>query len=127
MISGIVGEILVQVKFTLSDGSTFTLNSGSSINSYNFISSLKVNEALSAENNIPIGVNTSNIIDIEIISNNKALIPENTGSVYYGYMNNTAIIEIYITENNEQLYFGKYFVDSWKSSISSDSPNLVKI
>lgn len=127
MVSGIVGEILAQVKFTLSDGSTFTLNSDSSINSYNFISSLKLNESLSAENNIPIGVNTSSILDIEIISNNKALIPENENSTYYGYMNNSAIIEIYITESNEKIYFGKYFVNSWKSSISSDSPNLVKI
>lgn len=127
MVSGIVGEILVQVKFTLSNGSTFILNSGSSINSNNFITSLKLNESLSAENNIPIGVNTSNILDIEIISNNKALIPENENSTYYGYMNNSAIIEIFITESNEEIYFGKYFVNSWKSSISSDSPNLVKI
>lgn len=127
MVSGIVGEILAQVKFTLSDGSTFTLNSDSSINRYNFISSLKLNESLSAENNIPIGVNTSSILNIEIISNNKALIPENENSTYYGYMNNSAIIEIYITESNEEIYFGKYFVNSWRSSISSDTPNLVKI
>lgn len=127
MVSGIVGEILVQVKFTLSNGSIFTLNSGSSINNNNFITSLKLNESLSAENNIPIGVNTSSILDIEIISNNKALIPENENSTYYGYMNNSAIIEIYITESNEEIYFGKYFVNSWKSSISSDTPNLVKI
>ena len=127
MVSGIVGEILVQVTFTLSNGTTFTLNNNSSINTTNFVSSLKIKEALSAENDIPIGVNTSNILDLEIISNNKALIPENTNSTYYGYMNNSAIIEIYITENNEQIYFGKYFVNTWKSSISSDSPNLVKI
>ena len=92
MVSGIVGEILVQVKFTLSNGTTFILNSNSGINTTNFISSLKIKEALSAENDIPIGVNTSNILDLEIISNNKALVPENANSAYYGYMDNSAII-----------------------------------
>lgn len=126
MTSGIVGEITVKVKFTLSNGDSFFLNdSSSSLNTTNFLSSIKLKESISAENNIPIGVNTSNIIDLEIVSNNKALIPENENSTYYGYMNNTAIVELFITESNEEISFGKYFVNSWKSNITSDTPNNV--
>lgn len=128
MINGQVDEIKTQLKFTLSNGEVFILNdSRYSVNNDNYLSSIQLNEEIKSDNNISIGVNSSNTLDIVIVTNNKALIPENENSVYYGYMNDTAIIEVYITESNDTLYFGKYYVKSWTSNITSDTPNNVNI
>lgn len=127
MVSGIVGEISVKLVFTLSNGTTFVLNNGGSINDTNYLTSIKLNESFSADNNIPIGVNTSNVLDLIIVSKNHALIPDNENSIYYGYMNTSATIDIYVTEGEDEIYFGKYYVDKWKSSITSDTPNNVVI
>lgn len=127
MVSGVVGELHVKLKFTLSNGTQFTLNDSSSLNQTNYLSSIKLSESFSADQNIPVGVNTSNVLDLVIVSTNHALIPENENSTYYGYMNNSAIIEIYVTEGEDEIYFGKYYVDKWKSNITSDTPNNVVI
>ena len=127
--SGEVGSLSCKVKFTLSNNSTFTLNSSETINLKNYLSAIKLTEQISAENNIPVGVNSSNVLDLEIISENHALIPENESSIYYGYMDDTAIVELFVTivDEDKEVYFGKYFVDTWKSVITSDEPNKVKI
>lgn len=127
MVSGEAKELSCKVRFTLKNGSVFTLNSSDTINQYNYLSAIKLNEELSAENNIPVGVNSSSVLDLEVISNNKALIPENEDSVYYGYMDDSAILELIVTENSTDVYMGKYYVDSWKSNITSDTPNKVVI
>lgn len=127
MINGEAKELSCKVRFTLKDGSVFTLNSNDSINQYNYLSSIKLTEELSAENNIPVGVNSSSVLDLELISNNKALIPENSSSVYYGYMDDSAILELIVTEDGTDVYMGKYYVNSWKSNVTSDVPNKVII
>lgn len=129
LISGEVGSLSCKVKFTLSNDTSFTLNSSETINLKNYLSAIKLTEQISAENNIPVGVNSSNVLDLEIISENHALIPENESSIYYGYMNDSAIVELYVTivDEKKEVYFGKYFVDTWKSVITSDEPNKVKI
>lgn len=127
MIDGEAKELSCRVRFTLKNGSIFTLNSADLINQYNYLSSIKLTEELSAENNIPVGVNSSNVLDLELISNNKALIPENENSIYFGYMDDTAILELIVTEDSQDVYMGKYFVNTWKSNITSDTPNKVII
>lgn len=127
MVSGEAKELSCKVRFTLSNGTIFTLNGSDTVNQYNYLSSIKLNEELSAENSIPVGVNSSSVLDLEVISNNKALIPENEDSVYYGYMNDTAILELIVTEDGTDVYMGKYYVNTWKSKITSDTPNKVVI
>lgn len=123
MVSGIAGSLYCRIVFHLSNGTDFEFNTADQINTNNFLTSIKLDEKISENNNIPVGVNTSNVLDIEGISTNHALIPDNPDSIYYGYMNNTCIIELYITENNVEHYFGKFFVDSWKSNITDTTPN----
>jgi len=128
MINGQVDRITCKIKFTLSNGTVFILNDNNyDINSDNYLSSIKLREEISSNNDLTIGVNSSNTLDLVIVTNNKALIPENENSLYYGYMNDTAMLEVYIIESNDTLYFGKYYVKTWKSNITSDTPNNVEI
>lgn len=127
MINGNSGELIYKFKFKLSDGSGFVLNSNDEINKQNHVLSYKTNEKISTNSNLPIGVNTSNVLDLEIISKNMALIPENENSIYYGMMNDSAYIDIDVSEDGVEYYYGRYFVNSWKSNKTSDSPNKVVI
>ena len=63
MVSGEAKELSCKVRFTLKNGSVFTLNSADLVNQYNYLSAIKLNEELSAENNIPVGVNSSSVLD----------------------------------------------------------------
>lgn len=127
MINADCRDIKCEVQFILNNKQKFTLNTGDTINLNNYVKSLKLNEVISANGNIPVGVNSSNTLDIEIVSVNKALIPDNEDSVYYGYMNDTAKIIIKIFENDVEHYMGKYYVNTWKSNISNVEPNKVVI
>lgn len=123
MVSGIAGELNCRLVFFLADGTTFSFNTADQINNTNYLTSIKLDEKLSENNYLPVGVNTSNVLDIEGTSVNHALIPDNPNSIYYGYMNNTCYIELYITEDETEYYFGRFFVDSWKSNITNSTPN----
>lgn len=123
MVSGIAGELSCKLIFYLANGDSFSFNSADDINKTNYIVSLKLEEKLSENSYLPVGVNSGSVLDIEGESQNHALIPENKNSMYYGYMNNTCYIELYITENETEHFFGKYFVNSWKSSITDKTPN----
>lgn len=122
------GRIATRVKILFSDGSEYQID-----NMKNIISSLTLDEKLSAETECPVGVISSRILDIKISSTDKSLIPDNEKSIHYGLMNSTAKIELYITEETstgeagtEQL-FGRYFIDEWKTNITNSSPNQVVI
>lgn len=123
MVSGIAGELYCRLVFNLSNGASFSFNTADTINENNFLTSIKLDERLSENSYLPVGINTSNVLDIEGTSKNHALIPDNDDSVYYGYMNNTCYIDLYITENEVEHYFGRFYVDSWKSSITNSTPN----
>ena len=127
MVSGIVGEISCRLVFHLANNTSFSFNTNDDINRNNYLTSIKLDEKLSENNYIPVGVNTATVLDIEGISNNHALIPENTDSMYYGYMNNTCYIDLYVTESGNEYNFGRYYVDSWKSDITDTTPNRFTI
>ena len=116
------GKIDTRVKILFADGSEYTID-----NKKNLISSLKLDEELSAETNCPVGVISSRILDIKISSTDKSLIPDNEKSIHYGLMNSTAKIELYITEAGTEQLFGRYFVDEWSANITNNSPNQVEI
>lgn len=127
MLDGTVRDIRALLKFTLSNGSKFYINSNDNTSKNNYITSFVIKEAISSENNIPIGINTANNIILEMISNDRVLIPDNKNSAYYNYMNDTAIIDVLIYENSKECKFGRYFVTSWKSNITSETPNKIII
>lgn len=114
------GKIDTRVKLLFADGSEYTID-----NIKNIISSLTLDEQLSAETNCPVGVISSRTLDIKISSTDKSLIPDNEKSIHYGLMNNTAKIELYITEAGTEQLFGRYFVDEWSANITNSSPNQV--
>lgn len=127
--NGFAGMIKCTVEFILSNNDTFSLSTGIQDTAQNYIQSIKVEEKLSTNTNMPVGVNNGNVLNIEIVSENNALIPDNKNSIYYGYMNNKAIIKltVYDEENEKTTSFGKYYVKTWKSERDNENPNLVQI
>lgn len=127
--NGFAGQIVCSLKFKLSNGVSFELKTGQQDISDNYIKSVKLDEKISTSTNMPVGVNNGNVLDIELVSDNHALIPDNKNSVYYGYMNSKAIIEITITdtETQKETYFGKYYVTSWTAERNNYNPNIVQI
>lgn len=93
----------------------------------NYISKMDLNESISAETNLPVGVNTSNVLDIEIVTKDRSLIPTNESSPYFGFMNSTSYIDVLLYVNGVETPFGRYYVTSWRSSISDETPNTIKI
>ena len=127
MIDGTNKGIKCILSFKLDDGSNFELSYTSNLNNTNYVKKINFEEKISTSTDMPVGVNNGDVIDIEIISKNRALIPDNKSSIYYGHMNNKAIIEFNIIEQEETIYMGKLFVNSWKSSNNIENPNSVYI
>lgn len=127
--SGFAGEIVCSLTFNLANGKNFSLKTGQQIIQSNYINSVKLSEKISTNTDMPVGVNNSNVLDIEIVSTNHALIPDNKESIYYGYMDNTAIIQLHINEleTGKIVHFGKYYVTSWTAERDNSNPNLVQI
>lgn len=96
----------------------------------NFCSSIKVSEKLysSSRENI-VGNVCGNTLSISAMSYDKLLVENNEDSAFYGYMNNTAYIDInvYIPEEDKTEYFGRYFVEAWESGTSADKSNSISI
>ena len=85
--NGFAGMIKCTVEFILSNNDTFSLSTGIQDTAQNYIQSIKVEEKLSTNTNMPVGVNNGNVLNIEIVSENNALIPDNKNSIYYGKLN----------------------------------------
>ena len=121
-------SIKCTIQFTLDNGTTFSLNTADTINQTNFLTSIKLREELSAQTDIPVGVINSTVLDLILISNNRALVPNNSSSVYYGHLNNKVKIQVNVTVNNvDNVFMGTYYVDEWKSNTSSTTANQVII
>lgn len=117
-------DYVVTIKFN--DGSSIDIVSNDK-NRKNNIKSLKINESLNIQNNNPVGVVSTNTIKIELESIDKSLIPDNSESEYYGLMDNTAVIEISLTDEDGSINFNKFYVSNWDSNISTSNPYSVII
>ena len=97
----------------------------------NYIVNMKVQEKLYTENQNPIGVITSSIVQLDLNSLDRSLVPENPNSPYYGLMDSTAEIEVSVKniDNGEIGYidFGRYFVSTWTGTASSANKTRVSI
>ena len=120
-------EIKCTLTFTLDNNVSFSLNTSDVINKTNFLTSVKLSEELSSKTNIPVGVINSSVLDLVIISKNRALVPNNPSSVYYGHLNTKAKIQINIEANNHNIFMGTYYVDEWKSNASNTTADQVVI
>lgn len=93
------------------------------------MTSLAIRESAYTQNQNPIGVVNSGNIKIDIQSFDRSLVPDNQNSPYFGMMDSTAevlvgVLTPYLADT-PVVYFGRYYVSSWKSS--SDSNNKYKV
>lgn len=93
------------------------------------MTSLTIRESAYTQNQNPIGVVNSGNIKIDIQSFDRSLVPDNQNSPYFGMMDSTAevlvgVLTPYLADT-PVVYFGRYYVSSWKSS--SDSNNKYKV
>lgn len=92
-----------------------------------YIRSVNVEEELDAINQNPVGVTSSNSIVFNIRSIDKKLIPENSSSEYFGYMNDTAIIKFFLEDSEGEFEFGTWYISKWYSTVTSGDPFKVTI
>ena len=121
----IVKAVNTHVVFHFANGLTYELplkssHVGQSLSTFG--TSIKLKEALytRSSNNI-VGNIVGNTFDIELTSYDKLLIPSNESSPYYGYMNDTAYVEItcdvlddIVDDQPYSVYMGRYMVDTWQ-------------
>lgn len=119
-------RIKYEVKIIFNDGSEIILKSGERTRQNN-ITSLRINERLNIQNNNPVGVVSTNTVKLEIDSIDRSLIPDNSESIYYGLMDNTAIIEISLEDVDGSMNFNKFYVNAWDSNITTNNPYSVII
>lgn len=97
----------------------------------NYVTNINIKESASASNQNPVGVVCSNTMTINLKSNDLSLIPDNELSPYFGYMDNTAIVRITLSDNDStelgDVSFNDFFVSSWDSNITSQDPYAVII
>ena len=95
----------------------------------NYCTSIRINEKLySPSGSNIVGNICGNTMSLEITSYDKLLISSNEESVYYGFMNDSAVIEIRCsTDENNDIYMGRYFVDTWENGADSSSSGSVSI
>lgn len=130
-----IGIVECEITIKLDNKKEIILNlEDETTDSDNYVTDIEINEsAASNGGKNPVGtVSASNIV-LRLNSIDKMLMPENTKSSYYGYMNNTATISVvlkYVEEDTEtyrEVTFNKFYVNNWESNISSSSPYDVVI
>ena len=116
------------VKITLSDGTEINLTYK---DENNYIKSLDIVESARSENRNPVGVINSNTMKLEVVSMDRKLVPDNEESPYFGRMNNSAVINITLVDNDSDelgdVEFNSFYVSNWESRTTSDEYNHVII
>jgi len=130
----IVQSVKTHLLFHFSNGATYELplatnNDNQSLSTYG--TSVKLKEELykRSSNNI-VGNIVGNTLNIDLVSKDRLLIPMNEDSIYYGYMNDTAYVDIncdVVDDNMYSVYLGRYMVDTWEADNSSSNSNVVHI
>lgn len=124
--------VKTEVVFTFKNNMTYSLPLTSVDNTTlsNYCTGIKLNEKLYTPSNTSIiGNISSNTLSISIVSKDKMLMSNNENSVYYGYMNSDAIIDVWCTDvvNNKKIYMGRYWVDTWENANNSNNKFGVEI
>ena len=92
------------VKFMFANGQTLDISRNilSDDEATNYVTGFSVEEYLYTPNQNPIGVITSNTFKLNLKSKDRSLLPNNNNSIYYGYMNNTAMIMLGVQYLNSE-------------------------
>lgn len=126
----LVERVKCKVIITLNDGTEIDVSLatvGSLSNITNYITSISLVESINTANQNPVGVVSSNTLKLILKSNDRSLIPDNEGSVYYGKMDNTAIVNITLEDDDGEIEFNTFYISSWLSNTTSSNPNQVTI
>lgn len=127
-----IKQVKTTCTFHFRDGSVYSLQSYSSgTRLMNYATSIKIKEKLYESNGKNIVGNIhSGSLSLELKSLDRLLINTNSNSQYYGYMDNTAYIDVNVVlpeENNAYVYMGRFYVESWENNTSSSEPYNVSI
>ena len=134
----IVQSVKTHIVFHFANGATYELplkTSQPSQSLQTFGRSVRLKEGLytRSSNNI-VGNIVGNTLDIEVTSYDKLLLPTNENSIYYGYMNDTAYVEVTCDVMDDvvegqpySVYMGRYMVDTWEGGNTSSTTNEVSI
>ena len=124
-----------KVEITFSNEAKYVLTNDDTL--VNYIESVNILEDFSTSASNPVGSVSSNSIKLVLSSDDDLLLATNTDSIYFGYMNNTAYIDVSITK----LYFddinipdevcdlamGRFFVDKWTGGADVDTIHKITI
>ena len=142
-------DIKVDIKFRNGKTHTIYINRDVAYDDDSEIVNLDIGSSLSNSSSNPLGGVATNTLDLTLESYDNSLDPECKSSPYYGYMDRTAYIEVYVTklyidpfdeEVNasdeyppEEIQFespvplGTFYVESWTSNNSADDIYSIQI
>lgn len=128
----IIKKVNTRLVFNFANGDTYELplknETTNPLSTYG--TSIKLKEQLykTSGTNI-VGNICCNSLDIELVSNDNLLISTNENSQYYGYMDDTAYIDVYcyVVDDDYTEYMGRYFVDAWENGNTSSESKKVSI
>lgn len=92
-----------------------------------YVRGIEIDEELNSINQNPVGVVSSNTMTLNIRSIDGLLMPQNKLSPYFGYMNDTAIIKLYLEDDEGEFEFGTWYVSDWYSTVTHSDPFKVTI
>lgn len=122
----LVNSVSYKVEIIFDNGEKLELMSEHDVDG-TYVECININETLNISNNNPVGVVSANTLKLSINSKDCLLIPSNKGSKYYGFMNTTAYIKVYLIESGEVIPFGIYYVINWENDATVEKPYHVII
>lgn len=88
-----------------------------------FISDITIKRSIKSRTDNPVGVVNSSTVAINIIADDKKLVPFNKESPYYGYMNENSYIDITLIYENDgstkRDYMGRYYTSNWVAYVTN--------
>ena len=142
-------DIKVDIKFRNGNTHTIYVNRDVAYDDDSEVVNLDIDSSLSSSSSNPLGGVATNTLDLTLESYDNSLDPECKSSPYYGYMDRTAYIEVYVTKlyidpfdeeptasdeyPPEEIQFespvplGTFYVESWTSNNSADDIYSIQI
>ena len=142
-------DVKVDIKFRNGLTHTVCVNRDVTYDDNSEITDFDINSSLSSSSSNPLGGVATNTLDLTLESYDDSLDPECKSSPYYGYMDRTAYLEVFVTKlyidpfdeesdaddkyPPEEVEFktpvplGTFYVESWTSNSSADDIYNVQI